>query len=39
MTGMWQGFCWSARGLRRDSGAFLLLALASTFYAFFYPYP
>jgi ABC-2 type transport system permease protein len=39
MTGLWQGFRWSARRLRRDSGAFLLMALAAAFYAFFYPYP
>lgn len=39
MKGLLQGFCSSARGLKRDSGAFLLLLLASAFYAFFYPYP
>jgi ABC-2 type transport system permease protein len=39
VIGLWQGFCWSVRGLQRDSGAFLLLLLAGVFYAFFYPYP
>lgn len=39
MMGWWQGFRWSLRSVTRDKGAFMLLALASAFYAFFYPYP
>lgn len=39
MKGVWEGICWSWRNVRRDTGAFLLLAMAAAFYAFFYPYP